>query len=348
MFCVLAGVSSAIASWVMLKNYYKSKTIFYAASSDVLKPDKLFGISSETMYYYGTPEDVNRVLSVAESAQMREYLAKQFGLFSRYSFDSTSVKGRSDFQDFFGELFKVEKNKLDAIELSMEDTDPEFAQKIVVAARGFIDKQVCSLIKRNQLNILSSFENSIKSQNSEIKAIEDSLYILRRNSGIYNTATQSKMLTDLTSIAQARLARVSAQVKALEKEPKANRDTIIMMRSLVKGLENELNYLNNNSSAVFNKGMGLVDVLTQMHDQKRRQMSYDAVRLEQIRAAQQSEVSSIYVIEEAGLPLKKSRPKRMMIVLASVLVTFIFSTLGVIALESYRKIDWDAIRNAEN
>lgn len=347
-FCLAAGVVSALASWLMLKNYYQSKTIFYAASSDVLKPDKLFGVSGETMYYYGSPEDVNRVLAVAESAQLRANLTKQFGLYSRYHFDSTSVKGRSDFQEFFKELYKVEKNKLDAVELSMEDTDPEFAQKIVLAARDFIDKEVCNLIRRNQLNIVNSFENSIKVQNEEIKAIEDSLLVLRRQSGIYNTATQSKMLTDLTGIAQARLARVSAQVKALEKEPGANRDTIIMMRSLVKGLENELSFLKNNSTVSFNKGMGLIDVLSQMHEQKRKQMSYDAVRLEQIRAAQQSEISSIYVVEDAGVPLKKSRPKRMMIVLASVLVTFIFTTLGILLLERYRKIDWNAIRNMEN
>jgi len=346
--CLLAAMVSALASWLMLKNYYQSTTIFYAASSDVLKPDKLFGVSGETMYYYGSSEDVNRVLAVAESAQLRDYLTKQFGLYARYHFDSTSVKGRSDFQDFFNELYKVEKNKLDAVELSMEDTDPEFAQKIVLASRIYIDKEVCNLIRRNQLNMVSSFENSIRIQNAEIKALEDSLLVLRKQSGIYNTSTQSKMLTDLTGIAEARLARVSAQVKALEKEPAANRDTIIMMRSLVKGLQNELSYLKNSSTVSFNKGMGLIDVLSQMHEQKRKQMSYDAVRLEQIRAAQQSEVSSIYVVEDAVLPLKKSRPKRMIIVLASVLITFIFTTLGILLLERYRKIDWDAIRRMEN
>jgi tyrosine-protein kinase Etk/Wzc len=344
---MLAALISAIASWLLMDNYYKSTTIFYAASADGQKPDKLFGTSSETMYYYGTPDDVNRIVAIAESAELRDYLTKRFNLFARYEFDSTTLKSRHDFQEHFKELYTVEKNKLDAIELSIEDREPEFAQKIVLAAREFVNNRANELVKANQTKMISGFESSLKVQEKELTHLEDSLRLLRTNYGIYNAEMQSKMITDLNNIAQARLARTSAQVKALEKEPNANQDTIIMMRSLVKGLENEVAVLGRNNISTFNKGVGAIEVLNQVHEQKRKQLGYDAVRLEQLKAAQQSDVPSVIVIEEARVPLIKSRPKRVLIVLAAIFATFVFTTLGAILLENYKKIDWDSLKDAE-
>ena len=242
--------------------------------------------------------------------------------------------------------YTVEKNKLDAIELSMEDTDAEFAKIITLAARDFVNKRANDLVKQNQTKILVGFEASIKQQQLEIKHLEDSMKVIRANYGIYNIETQSQIITDLTSIAHAKLARYSAQVKALEKEPNASQDTIIMMRSLVKGLENELNVLNRSNTSSFNNGMGAIEVLAQMHEQKGRQLSYDAVRIAQLRAAQQSDVPAIYVVEEPQVAMIKSRPKRSLLVLAAMFVTFAFTTLGIILLENYRIVHFCIVKNA--
>lgn len=343
----LAALVSGVASWFLMDNYYKSTTVFYAASTDPQKPDKVFGVSGETMYYFGSAEDVNRILSIAESAELREFLTKKFSLFARYKFDSTDLKSRHDFQEHFKELYKVEKNKLDAIELSVEDKEPEFAQKITLAAREFVNHRANELVKNNQNKMLLSFEGSLKQQQKELKQLEDSLQVLRKSFGIYNTETQTKISTDLRSIAQARLARISAQVKALEKEPRANQDTIIMMRSLVKGLENEVATLGQNNLSFLNQGLGIIGVLNQVHQQKGRQLGYDAVRLEQLRAVERTDVESVIVVEDARVPLIKSRPKRSLLVLAAVFITFVFTTLGAIMLENYKKIDWNSLRDAE-
>jgi tyrosine-protein kinase Etk/Wzc len=274
-------------------------------------------------------------------------LTQKYNLYARYQFDSTTTKSRHDFNEHFKELYTIEKNKLDAVELSIEDTDPKFAQEITLEARKYIDQKVSDLIRITQGKIVASFGSSLKQQEKDIAKLEDSLRTLRRNFGIYNTETQSKIITDLTSVAQARLARVSAQVKALEKEPNANQDTIIMMRSLVKGLENELSVLNKSNVSTFNQGMGVIDVLTQIQEQKRKQMGYDVVRLEQMRAAQDSKVSALYIVEEPRVPEIKSRPKRSLLVLAAVFITFVSITLGAILLENYKKIDWQSVKNID-
>ena len=344
--CIATGIGTAIISYFLV-NYYQSTTIFYPASSDMQKPDKLFGYGSETMYYYGGSEDVDRVLSIGESEELKDFLIQRFSLYQHYVVDSTTEKGRFLVREILGSQFTVQKNRYDAIELIVEDTDPKVAQAMAKTAREKMNEMSQQLIRNNQAQIISTFESSLAVQQKELRKIEDSLQVIRSNFGIYNAFSQSKMLTDLSAIAEARLARTSAQVAALEREPNANRDTIIMMRTLVKGLQNEISQLKKGTGGTssFNKGVGIIEILTQIHEQTRKQFSFDVVRLAQIKATLASNVSSIYVVEEARIADMKSRPKRMIIVAAAILAAFIFSTIGILLFENYKNIDWKNLQN---
>jgi uncharacterized protein involved in exopolysaccharide biosynthesis len=341
--CAIVGIGAAVISF-FLDNYYKSTTIFYPASSDLMKPDKLFGYGSETMYYYGTSEDADRILSIGESEELKDFLIKKYNLYAHYKIDSTNDKGHFLVREVLEGQFSVQKNKYDAIELIVEDTDAKQAQSMAKAAREKIDEIAQKMMKGSQQQMINAFDASLNAQKIELKKLEDSLCILRRNYGIYNVPTQSKILTDLSAIASARLARTRAQVGALEKEPRANQDTIIMMRSLVKGLENEVGLLKRGESGTeaFNKGVDGVEILTQIHEQTRKQYSYDVVRMEQLKATIKSNVSALYMVEDARVANQKSRPKRMVIVAAAILAAFIFSTLGILLFENYKNIDWKA------
>lgn len=309
-----------------------------------MKPDKLFGYGSETMYYYGSSEDADRILSIGESEELKDFLIKKYDLYRHYKVDSTNDKGHFLVREILEGQFSVQKNKYDAIELMVEDTDAAQAQSMAKAAREKIDEIAQKMMKSSQQQMINAFNASMSNQKTELTKIEDSLRILRKNYGIYNVGTQSKILTDLSAIAEARLARTQAQVAALEKEPRANQDTIIMMRSLVKGLENEVGLLRKGSSGTdaFNKGVDAVEILMQISDQTRRQYSYDLVRMEQLKATMKSNVSALYVVEDARVANQKSRPKRMIIVAAAILAAFIFSTLGILLFENYKHIDWKA------
>ena len=57
--------------------------------------------------------------------------------------------------------------------------------------------------------------------------------------------------------------------------------------------------------------------------------------------------AGVLIIEEADTPLIKNRPKRSVIVLASVLGAFLFSVLGALVADAYRDIDWKSITRKE-
>jgi tyrosine-protein kinase Etk/Wzc len=86
--------------------------------------------------------------------------------------------------------------------------------------------------------------------------------------------------------------------------------------------------------------MALVDVLTQQHDEASEQLSQDQERYKQIKAAYNSYFPAIHLVEEAAVPIIKSRPKRTLIVMAATFVAFIVSLIGVLLLQLSKDVKW--------
>ena len=73
------------------------------------------------------------------------------------------------------------------------------------------------------------------------------------------------------------------------------------------------------------------------------QIGYDLEKLKLYNAAIDIDVPTLHVIEAAEVPLYKVRPKRSVIVIACTIAAFLFSVATVLALESYRQMDWAAL-----
>ena len=140
------AIGAAIISLV-LPVYYKSTTIFYAASPDLAVPASIFGISAEAPEYYGTENDIDRILSIANSGQLVAFMVDSFDLYERYDIDPKSLRGAYYVALEFEEHFDVVKTKYDAIELRIEDRDKEMAAKMTKAARNLINALALAIIK---------------------------------------------------------------------------------------------------------------------------------------------------------------------------------------------------------
>src|SRR3989337_3348731 len=123
-----AFLLSVIAT-LLMKNYYQGKTIFYAASQDLFKPEKVFGAGTQEMYYYGSGEDVDRILTVGNSNEVLDYMIDSFDLWTVYKIKPGTPKARFKMRKALRENYNILLTKQDALELTVEDTDPERAAK---------------------------------------------------------------------------------------------------------------------------------------------------------------------------------------------------------------------------
>lgn len=344
--CILALIGSvAFALW--LPNYYKSTTIFYPASPEVSKPELIFGSSSKMIEYFGTDKDLDRLMEISYSNEVIDYLVSRFGLYKHYDIDSSGHEGLFWVRETFRGHYAVQKNKNDAVELSIEDQDPEMAARMANAARDKINEIAQRLVKNTQGTLLKSFEENIKQKQLDLNMLADSLRFLQAKYGIYSISEQGDRLTDELANSSAQVLRNRARLEVLSNNPLIPQDTIEYIKANLKAYERTLEKLkspvqnnDNFSAANFNQGLPLVAVVSDLHYQARRQMSYDLERYNQIKSAFNTDIPAIQLVEPAETPIMKSRPKRTVIVVASVLAAFLFTLLAALIADAYKDVNW--------
>jgi capsule polysaccharide export protein KpsE/RkpR len=348
----LAFVGSLVIS-LFLSNYYKATTTFYAASQDLMKPDVMFGNSTKSMEFYGNGNDIDRILTVASSTELKEYLIKKFYLYAHYDIDSTHQKAPIKVLERFTDLYNVQKTKFDAIEISIEDEDRVLAATITNAAREHVNVMALAPIKSKQQELIDIYQRNIADKEKLLSTTIDSLILLRKKYGVYNVETQSELLSTIASQAEANLIQKRAALSELLKNPAFMPDTIVLLKADVRGLEEKLKSINEPSSKSsfnlerFNAGMSIVEQLTGQQKELRAELLGYKERLSQLRAAQTSGISAIHLVEDAEVPVEKSRPKRAFLVLGVTLLAALFSLLGALIMDTYKDVNWREITHPE-
>lgn len=347
--CALTLVGSVVLS-LFLHNYYKATTIFYPSSPQLANPELIFGTTGQVTEYFGSDRDLDRMAEIANSNEVVDFMLQKFGLYLHYDIDSTDREGPYDVRQEFRELYSAQKNKNDAIELSIEDTDPKVAAQMANAARDKINEIGQRLIKENQGRLLATFEDNIQRKTAELTMLGDSLKNLQAKYNIFNVGAQGEQLSTLLAQAESEIVRSQAKLEVLENNPLIPQDTIQYIKANLRASERQRQSLtaanpkgDNLSIKSFNEGLPLVSVISDLHYQARKQLSYDKERYSQIKASYNTDIPSLQVVENAEPPLIKSRPRRSIIVVVSVLAAFLFTVLGALVADAYREVNWKEV-----
>lgn len=351
----LAVFIGAIVITLLMPNYYRATTSFYPASPQLANPELIFGYTGDVTEYYGSDRDLDRIAEIANSNDLADYMVKKFHLFEHYDIDSSTQKGRYKVRKRFRKLFSAQKNKYDALEVSVEDTDPEFAALMANGARDRINYMAQQLNKSSQGQLLQTHEESRLKKIAELTIIADSLRKLQTKYNIYNPGVLADELSGQLSNAENEILRLESVLEVLENNPRIKRDTIEFIKAnLLANRKTRERLLSTDPNtpgltlARYNEVASQIIVLSDLHYQSRKQLTFDMERYSQIKAAYNTDIQAIHVIESAEVPLVKERPRRSILVLASVAAAFLFTALGIMVAEVYRGVQWQDIFHPEN
>jgi tyrosine-protein kinase Etk/Wzc len=336
---------------LLLHNYYQGKTIFYAASQDLFKPEKVFGGGQSEMYYYGSGEDIDRILTVGNSHEVVDFLIDSFNLWEPYHIKPGTPKARYKMRKAFRENYNILLTKQDALELTVEDKDPQRAAALANAAREKINNLVRAIIKNSQIGIVNSFQNSIHLKEKIMQGTLDSLIYYRQKTGIYDPSAQTELLATRVTEVTNDVERDKAALSSLESQHLSAKlaDTIKVIKARIVGAERELSILNSTDPASnyslknFNASIGKIQLLENRYARSYDQITYDLEKLKLYNAAIEINISTVHLIEPAEVPLFKDKPKRSVIVLACTIAAFLFSLAAALVMESYKNTDWKEV-----
>lgn len=324
-----AGIS------LMLPVYYKSTTLFLAASPDQSMPDLAFGTGKREAEYYGGQSDINRMLTVSGSSELMDLMIEKFDLYNHYKINPDAPKSRFKIRQKLKKLYKVAKTDKDAISISVEDTDPILATEMANFAREMTDSLVRQLLKKGQEKVINNYQAQIEEKESKIFLLSDSLSNLRAQYGILNISAQSENLSTLAEETQAELTVNRIKLESLKRSGFADKDTLALLEGTVKGQELLANDLRNKLSK-FSQGMPAVSSLSEEYADLTRVLNYEKEGLRRLLTVYQSETPSTILVENAALPDVKSRPVRSLIVLISLAVALFSLSMGIIVFEKFQ------------
>lgn len=87
-------------------------------------------------------------MEVASSNEVVDFIVQKFNLYQHYGIDSASSEGLFWVRETFRGVYVVQKNKNDALELSVEDTDRQLASDMANAARDKINEVAQRMLKK--------------------------------------------------------------------------------------------------------------------------------------------------------------------------------------------------------
>lgn len=293
-FAVVVGSIISAIVLLTLPNYYKASTTFYPVSSDLLKP--IFDGSDRDLLYYGDDRDVDRLLSIAQSSELAREMIRKFDLAGHYGIDTSSIKGKRKLRKKFNKLYSAKKTTLDAITVSVEDKDPEFAASIANGAREGINTRAQAIVQAALGEVVAISEKSLSDKENRLGEITDRIQGLREEYNIYDTQSQGEALATL-EVRSPQDSRVKEYIQGYASGV-----------SRVINLETEQ--------------IELSKLIARQRDD-----------LESLRASLSAQKNAIHIIEEATTPDEKSRPRRSLLLLASMVVITAMAVLIALTAE---------------
>ncbi|MFZ4633585.1 MAG: hypothetical protein ACOYNO_05190, partial [Saprospiraceae bacterium] len=335
-FCLLAAVVSVGIS-LFLKDYYRATTIFYPTSPRLANPELIFGYTGQVTDYYGGDRDLDRLAEVANSNELVDFMVYKFNLYNHYGIDSTARLGPYKVRQRFLNLYSALKNKNDALEINIEDTDPQMAAAMANVARDKVNYIAQRLNKESQVKLLAAFEDNMTRKSAELKMLADSIRFIQSSSNVFDPGAVSGSLSSQLATAESEITRTKARLDVLSVDPLIPPDTISYIRANLKAYEELKRVIKTDDPSSdrislrrVNEMIPTMAVLQDMHYQARKQLTFDLERYNQIRSAYNTDIPALLVVEHAEVPMLKSRPKRSIIILASIAGAFLFALLGAL------------------
>jgi len=245
--CVLIIVSGVIASFVsvfVMDEYYLSWSTFYPTNQALSDRASIFNSENTNgqVEYFGTKSDVNRVLTITNSAQIVDYIIDSFKLAEHYKIDRTEKYWKTKVRKIFEKNYEAIKTEHDAVQVSIYDTDPKVASSMVNAVVEKADELNKLHVNETKQNLYSLLSSQILEQQKKVNGYVDTLsalasrYKIKSSSGAQGTIVVEGNDFKAVQEYKALMSKQENAVKELNNRININEQTEVSMKSNTSSL----------------------------------------------------------------------------------------------------------------
>lgn len=301
---------------------FESTATFYPASSVSVSKAVLAEDHSgrQDALKFGEEEEAEQLMQILESDVITNTIIGKYDLMKRYRIEDGDATDLT--RKYFSNV-SFNRNEHMAIEVSVLDEDPKIAAKMCRDIMELMDSVKTSIVMQRANEALQIVSDAYYAKEKEIKLLEQQLAKFGEM-GIINYEEQAAALSEALDKAKSDYYRELGNNSGNESHAKVK-----AMKARLEDVQADYNNLAENGGAWLSVKEGLVLELEQFKLLKEK--------FEQAQVDVNTKLTYKYVTNYPTPADRKSKPVRSLIVLASMMASFLLSALFFILYETFMK-----------
>ncbi|MDT8411145.1 MAG: hypothetical protein RQ875_01675 [Vicingaceae bacterium] len=298
----IAFIVSVIVSLFITDMYKSTVTMFPKAISSISRP--LIGSTpyKDDILKFGEKEEAETLMQILKSDKIRNQTVKNLNLISYYEIDTLQPKWKAKLIEVFQGNITFNITKFSAVEIEVLDKSPEMAAKIANEIAKLVDVTIIEMQKETSQQAFFLVQKKHDDQVNYVNSLQDSLKTYMEL-GIIEYESQVERYTEQLSIAI--LQGKTSAIESLEKK-----------------------------LSVFAKYGSRFTKFRDLLAYENKQLAFLKSKLEEVQLDANNLLSYKFVLDYATPADKKHTPKRMLIVLISVMSAFLLTFVFLLIKDS--------------
>lgn len=304
---LVAFILSIVVSLNITPRYRSQVIIFPAAQIPVsrnLVESTSISMDSRDVLSFGGDGEIERMLQILRSNDIRDHVAKKFNLMKHYKINAKSSFPENQLNNRFRGNVKIRRTEYMSIEIGVLDTDPQMASDIANEITSYVDSIFHHMQRERAVNAFNIAKNEYESSQRDIRQLSDSLQQLRQK-GVMDYESQASALN-------------TAYANALERGN----------NQAVEAIRKQLNIL-----AVY--GGKYVELSGKLQSELRR-LGQLKDKYASFKVNIDNTFPQIFVLDKARVEPKKVSPKRTIIVFLTTMSTFALALIVLLMIDNFK------------
>lgn len=248
---------------------------------------------------FGADKEIDEHIQILNSSLLRDSIIKKFDLMRHYEIEQDEDNKLYKLNKLYNENIIVDRTRYNSISVTVFDEDPALASEICNQIIITGDKVKTYILKQNLVEAVNNMQQNMLKATNELEQMGEELQKLNNNIVLnYNTFTK-----------QNYAERIKAQID---------------LRELISKYRND-------------KNTALLELLFEYEDKLSRFYSLKD-SYEQANLSLNTKIADAYIITPAQVPDKKYAPKRVVIILITMLSSLILSCFIIIATDRMKQL----------
>jgi len=306
---VIAILASVIfSSELFIPPRFQSSVIMFPTTNSSISKSLLSenSFEKENILQFGEEEQVEQMLQILNSDEIRERVISKFDLMKHYRIDTSGRYPMTQLNKMFEENIAFNRTEYLSVRIDVMDENPNLAAEIANEISDLLDTVKTRMQQDRATQALAIVQKEYLDFNKYLFAREDTLNKLR-NLGVLDYDSQVERLSE--AYGKALLANNTGVIRTIDEK-----------------------------MAVLATYGGLYTSITQDMEHDREALSRLKTKYEEAKVDATERIPHKFVVNLAKPAEKKSYPVRWLIVLVSTMATFILAIVTVLLIENIQRI----------